>query len=179
MSARIYSCISFALNCDRNSNGTYSGLEGSNLLVRQSVGLGNDGNQVDLGVKALHDLDIQRLQRVASGLDEEDTGMNAVVDNVHTVDLVLGVEVGVEALLDVVGDRTPRLVIVDEVTEARSVDDGQSETDTSLLNICADRLDGHGLGKDVEARSLALLGRVKRSVEESVDQGRLSEPRLA
>lgn len=33
-------------------------LESGNLLVGQSVGLGDDGDQVDLGVESLHDLDI-------------------------------------------------------------------------------------------------------------------------
>jgi len=158
---------------------TYSGLEGSDLLVREGVRLGNDGDQVDLGVEALHDLDVQRLQRVASGLDEEDTSMNAVVNNVHPVDLVLSIQVSVEALLDVVGNWTPRLIVVDKVTETGRVDDGQSETDTGLLDICADGLNGDSLGEDVEARPLTLLGRVQRGVEQCVDQGRLSEPRLA
>lgn len=130
-------------------------------------------------MEALHDLDIQRLQGVASGLDEEDTSVNAVVDNVHAIHLVLGIQVGVEALLDVVGNWAPRLIIVDKVTETRGVDNGQAETDTSLLDISADGLNGHSLGEDVEARALALLGWVQRCVEECVDQGRLSEPRLA
>ena len=42
----------------------------------------------------------------------------------------------------------------------------------------ADRLDSDGLRDDLEARSLALLGWVKRRVEESVDKSRLSESRF-
>lgn len=99
--------------------------ECGDLLVRQGISLGNDGNEVDLGVQALHDLNIQGLQRVTCGLDEEDTGVDAVVHDVHAVDLVLGVEVGIVSLLNVVNDGTPRFVIVDEVAEARSIDHGQ------------------------------------------------------
>jgi hypothetical protein len=42
-------------------------------------------------VQALHDLDIQGLQGVAGRLDEEDASVDAVIDNVHAVDLVLGI----------------------------------------------------------------------------------------
>lgn len=66
-------------------------LERSNLLICESIGLGDDGNQVDLGVESLHDLNVQRFERVASGLDEEHAGMDTVVNNVHPVDLVLSI----------------------------------------------------------------------------------------
>jgi len=164
---------------DREISRTYSRLEGGDLLVRQSIGLGNDGNQVDLGVKTLHNLNVERLQRVAGGLDEEDACVDAVVHNVHPVDLVLGIQVSIEALLDVIRDWPPRLVIVDEVTEARGIDNGQAQANTGLLDICADGLDGDSLGEDVETGPLALLGRVEGSVEQSVNKGRLSETRLA
>ncbi len=157
---------------------TYASLEGGNLLVGEGIGLGDDGDQVDLGVQALHDLDIQGLQGVAGGLDEEDAGMDAVVNNVHAVDLVLGIEVGVEALLNVVDNGAPRLVVVDEVTEAGGVNDSQAQTHACLLNVRADGLDGDGLRDDVEAGALALLRGVQRGVEQGVDEGRLSEARF-
>lgn len=122
-------------------------------------------------MEAAHDLNIQGLQGVAGGLNEIDAGMNAVVNNVHTVDFVLGVEVGIEPLLDVLDDRAPGVVVVDKVTEAGGVDNGQTEPDAILLDISADRLDSDGLGNNVERRGLALLGRVKRSVKERVDKG--------
>lgn len=130
-------------------------------------------------MQALHDLNIQGLQRVTRGLDEEDAGMDTVIHNVHAVDLVLSIQVSIEALLNVVHDGSPRLVVVDKITEARGVDDSQSETNTGLLDICADGLDGHGLGKNVQARSLTLLGRVQGCVEERVHKSRFSETRLA
>jgi hypothetical protein len=111
---------------DTEISKTYSRLEGGNLLVRQSVGLGNDRDQVDLGVKALHDLNIEGLQRVARRLDEEDACVDAVVHNVHPVDLVLGIQVSIKALLDIVRDWPPRLVIVDKVTEARGINNSQA-----------------------------------------------------
>lgn len=94
---------------------------------------------------------------MTSRLDEVDARMDAVVDDVHTIDLVLGLEVGVKALLDVVDDRTPRLVVVHEVSESRGVDHGETQTDTVLLELGRDRLDGHSLGDDVGGRALLLL----------------------
>lgn len=158
---------------------THSGLEVGDLLVRKSIRLGDDGNKVDLGVQSSHDLDIEGLEGVARGLDEEDAGVDPVVDNVHPVDLVLGIEVGIEALLNVVHNGTPRLVVVDKVAEAGSVDNGQAKAHASLLNVGADGLDGDRLGNDVKARALALLGGVQGGVEERVDKRRLSEARLA
>jgi hypothetical protein len=70
-------------------NGAYSLLEHRDLLVGQGIGLGNDRNQVDFGVQAAHDFDVEGLEGVASGLDEVDTGVDAVVDDVHTVHLIL------------------------------------------------------------------------------------------
>lgn len=162
----------------KESGSTYSGLEVGNLLVGEGIRLGDDGDQVDLGVEAAHDLDVEGLEGVTGGLDEEDTGVNSVVNNVHAVDLVLGIEVGVESLLNVVDDGSPRLVVVDEVAESRSVNNGQAETDTGLLNVGADGLDGNGLGNDVQGRALALLGGVQGGVEEGVDEGRLAQARF-
>ena len=158
---------------------TYPALELGNLLVGEGIGLGDDGDQVDLGVEALHDFNVQRLEGVAGGLDEEHAGVDAVVNNVHAIDLVLGIQVGIKALLDVVHDGAPRLVVVDEVTETGRVDHGEAEANASLLDIGADGLDGDRLGDDVEAGSLALLGRVERGVEQGVHEGGLSEARLA
>jgi hypothetical protein len=58
-------------------------------------------------VKAAHDLNVKRLQGVAGRLDEVNASMDAVVNNVHTVDLVLSFQVGIEALLDVLDNRSP------------------------------------------------------------------------
>lgn len=104
----------------------YPLLKSKYLLIGKSVRLSNDRDQVDLGVEALHNLDIQRLERVTCGLDEEDASMDAVVHNVDTVDLVLGIQVRIETLLDVVGDWSPRLVVVHKVTKTGGIDNSQA-----------------------------------------------------
>lgn len=162
----------------KGETGPYSLLEQSNLLIRQGISLGNDGDQVHFGVQTTHHLDVERLQRVARGLDEVDTGMHTVVNNVHPVDPVLRLEISIEALLNVLDNRAPGVIVVDEVTEARSVHHGQAETDTILFDVGADGLNRHGLGNDVVAGALAFLRRVERRIEQRVDQSRLSQSRL-
>lgn len=149
-----------------------------NLLIGKGVRLSNDRNEVDLGVQAAHDFDVQRLERMTGRLDEVDTSVDTVVDNVHTVDLVLRIEVCVETLVNVLHDWPPGVVVVNKVTEARGVNDRESQADAVFFNVCADGLYGNSLGSKVERRLLALLWWVKRCVEESVDQSRLSETRF-
>lgn len=162
------------------SNGTESGLtysllEKGNLFVGQGISLGNDGNQVDLGVQAAHHLNVQRLEGVASRLDKVDTCMHTVVHNVHPVDLVLGIKVCVEARLNVLNDWAPGVVIVYKVSEAGSVDHGQSQTHSALLDIGTDGLDGHRLWDNLKTRALALLWGIQRAIEQGVDECGLAE----
>ena len=154
-------------------------LEESDLFVGQGISLSNDGDQVDLGMQSAHHLNVERLERVASRLDEVHTGVHTVVDNVHAVDLVLGLQVCIESLLNVLNDWSPRVVIVDKVTEAGCVNNCQSQPDSVLFNVCADGLDGDGLWDDVETRAFAFPRRVEGSVEEGIDKCRLSKTRLA
>lgn len=115
---------------------------------------------------------------MAGGLNEVDTRVDTVVNDVGTVDLVLGLQVSVVSLLDVLDNRTPRVIVIHKVTKARCVNDGQTETDTVLFDVGTDGLDGDGLGDDFVARAGAFLGRVKRGVEQSVDESRFTETRF-
>jgi len=109
-----------------HNDDTYSRFEASDLFVGQSIGLGNDRNQIDLGMQTAHDLNIQGFQGVASGLDEKHASMNTVVNNVHAVDFVFGVEVRIVTLLDVVDDGPPRLIVVHEISEAGGINHSQA-----------------------------------------------------
>ena len=105
---------------------TYSLFEHRNLVVGKCIGLCDHWDQVDLGMQTAHDFNIQRLERVSGWLDEIDTSMYAVVNDVHPVDLVLGLEIGIKPLLDILNNWPPRVVIVDKIAKARCVDDCQS-----------------------------------------------------
>ena len=89
-------------------------------------------------MKATHDLDIKGLQGVASRLNEVDAGMNPVVHDVHSIDLVLGFQVGIKSLFNVLHDRSPRIVIVHEISKAGGIDNCQAEANAILFDICTD-----------------------------------------
>ena len=55
-------------------------------------------------------------------LDEVDAGMHTVVDDIHPVDLVFGIQVCIKASLDVVDDWFPGVVIVDKVSKTGGID---------------------------------------------------------
>jgi len=157
---------------------THSALERVDLFVGQSVSLGDDWDEVDLGVESAHDFDVQRLERVTGRLDEVNTSVYTVVDNVHAVDFVLGVQVSIKSLLNVLHDGSPRVVVVDKVTEAWSINNVQPQANTILFNVGADRLDRDGLWCKVEAWLLGFLWRIERGVEEGVYKSRLSKARF-
>jgi hypothetical protein len=126
-------------------------------------------------VQSAHDFNVEGLQGVAGGLDEIDTGVNTVIDDVCAVNLVLCLQVGIVSLLDVLNDRAPRVIVVDKITEAGSVDHSQAKTNAILFDICADGLDRDCLRDDVVTRAGTLLGGVEGGVEQSVDESRLSK----
>jgi hypothetical protein len=75
---------------------------------------------------------------VTGWLDEIDACVDAVVYNVHAVDLILGIEVCVEALLNVLHNGAPRSIVVDKVAEPRGINDSQAQTHAVLFNVSAD-----------------------------------------
>lgn len=75
---------------------------------------------------------------MARWLDEVNAGMDTVVDDIHAVDLVLGFEISVESLLDVLNNRSPGIIVVNEVAKTGCVNDGQSEPHAILFDIRTD-----------------------------------------
>lgn len=110
-------------------------LERLALLQSHGVGLGNDGNDVDnIGQLLQHD-DIDRLEGVASWLDEEQAAVNAgVLDVALTLGGKLLSQVGRVLVLDVLDDGVPAAVVVDQITVARGVDNVEPKTDAILLD---------------------------------------------
>ena len=115
------------------------------------------GMRLTLVWESTHDLHVQRFERVTSWLHEVDTCVDTVVDDVHAIHLVLGIQISIKPLLNILNDRSPRVIIVHEVTKARSVNDGQAETNAILLDVSTDGLYADGLWCKVERRLLALL----------------------
>lgn len=129
-------------------------------------------------MQSAHDLDIEWLERMASWLNEVDASVNTVVNDVHTVDLVLRLKISIKSLFNVLNNRSPGVVVVDEITKSGGVNYRQSETDAILLNVCTDGLYRDGFWDDVEAGTLALLGWVERGVEKGIDKSRFTQARL-
>ena len=84
-----------------------------------------------------HDLDVQWLERMTSGLDEIDAGMNTVINDVHAIDFILCIEIVVEPRLDVFYYWPPRIVVVDKITKARSIYHCKTEANTVLFDVGA------------------------------------------
>lgn len=57
--------------------------------MAKSVGLSNNGDQVDTGAQTLHHLDIEGLEGMAGGSDEVQAGVDAHIDLVSTAGLLL------------------------------------------------------------------------------------------
>lgn len=176
MSVKILELLADFLNHDPSR--THPCFERIDLVIRQSIGLGDDRNQVDLGVQSAHDFDIKGFEGMARRLDEVDACMHAVIHNVHAVDLVLGIKIRVEALFNVLDYRSPRIVVIDKITETWSVYDRKTQTNTILFNIRADGLYRDSLRLDIHAWSFALFWWVQGCIEESVDQGGFPETRF-
>lgn len=154
-------------------------LEGLTLLQCQGVGLGNDGDDVDNIGQLLEHNNINGLQGVTRGLDEEEAAVNA---GIRDVALALGgkllAEVGGVLVLDVLDDRVPAPVVVDEVAISRGVDNVEAQTHAVLLDDVRHSLD-LGCLADGLVRLSATLGVDEVRREDGVDQRRLAETRLA
>lgn len=99
----------------------------SQVRVAQGVGLGDNGNQVDTRAQTLHHLDIQRLQGVTSGSDEVQASVDTHVDLVRPAGLLLLKHVGLVLVIQEFDDGLPGVTVVDIVSEAGSINDGQTD----------------------------------------------------
>ena len=94
--------------------------------MAEGVGLGNNGDQVDTGAQALHNLDIERLEGVSSGADEVQAGVHTHVNLVGTAGLLLLEHVGLVLVIQELNNGLPRVAVVDIVSEAGSIDDSET-----------------------------------------------------
>ena len=149
------------------------------LLQSKGIGLGNHRNDVDNIRQLLQHHNVNWLQRMTRWLDEEQAAVDACVLDVT---LTLGCEflpqVGGVLVLDILDNRVPAPVVVDQIAIAGGVDDVQSEADVVLLDDVRHGLDLGG-GPDDLVRVKSALGLDEVRGEDGVDQGRLAQPRLA
>lgn len=148
------------------------------LLSSQGVGLGNDGHDVDNIGELLQDDDIDRLERVTRGLDEEEAAVNAgVLDVTLSLCCELLAQVRGVLILDILDDRVPAAIVVDKVAIARGVDNVESQSNTILFNDVRGSLDLSG-GADGLIGLKATLGIDEMRGKDGVDEGRLAQTSL-
>lgn len=105
----------------------YPLLESRQVRRAESVSLGNHRDQVDTGCKALHHFNVERLQGVASGTDEVETGVHTQIDLVRTAGLLLLKHVGLVLVIQELDDGLPRVTVVDIVAKSRGINDRQTD----------------------------------------------------
>ena len=178
------------------SASTYPCLELVQVCGAQGIGLGDDGDEVDACAQLLHDFDVKGLQGVAGGADEGQASVYAKVDLLLALGLLLLEHVRLVLVIEELDDGLPRVAVVDVVAEARGVDnskadwgvlvEGDGQSDGALPTL-EELLLELGLG-DLNLDSLVHLLVVSSLVvgivldgggEEGVDEGSLSETRLA
>lgn len=154
-------------------------LELLTLLNGQGVGLGNDGNDVDNVGKLLQNDNVDGLEGVARGLNEEETAVDAgVLDVALSLCSELLAQVRGVLILDVLDDGIPAAVVVDKVAVARGIDNVESQSNAVLLDNVRDGLDLGG-GADGLIGLEATLGVDEVGREDGVDEGRLAHTSLA
>jgi hypothetical protein len=157
----------------------YPLLELGTLLKSQAITLGNDGHDVDELAQLLEHDDVDGLERVTRGLDEEQAAVDAGVLQVAlTLGSELLAEVGTVLVLDVLDYGVPAALVVDKVAVAGRVDDVEAQTHAVLLDDVRDGVDGRGGARlFVGLEATLAVHQVRR--EDGVDERRLSETGLA
>ena len=157
----------------------YPLLEGGTLLKSQAITLGNDGHDVDELAQLLQHDDVDGLEAVTGGVDEEQAAVDA---RVLEVALALGGEllaqVGAVLVLDVLDNGVPAALVVDQVTVAGGVDNVEAQTHAVLLDGMGNSLDLGGLADGLVGLHAALAVDEVRG-EDGVDQGGLAETGLS
>ena len=157
----------------------YPLLESQALLEGQAIRLGNDRNNIDDIAQLLQNDNVNRLESVTRRLDE----IQAAVDpRVLDVALALGgellVQVGAVLVLDILDDRVPAAIVVDQIAIAGGVDNVETETDTVFLDHLGRGLDLGGAADGLVGR-YAALGVEKVRGEDGVDESGFAETGLA
>ena len=123
------------------NNGANAGLERIEVVLGESIGLCNDGDEVDAGSKALHNLDVEWLEGVAGRTNEVEAGMHTQVGLVATLRLLLLAHISLVLVVNKVDNRGPRVAVVDIVAEAWRVNNGELDLEGLLLELGLDDVD--------------------------------------
>ena len=155
---------------------TYALLKVEEVVLGEGVGLGDDGDKVDAGAEALHDLNVEGFEagsdvelevsawqifdnsRMAGGTNEVETCVDAEVGLLVPLGLLLLPHIGLVLVVDELDDGQPRVAVVDVVTKSRGVDDGELDLELLLLELCLDDLDLGELVHLLHMAAVVVLG---------------------
>jgi hypothetical protein len=99
-------CVVLAM-ADFQYETTYPGLELRQIVRAEGIRLRDNRDQVDARAQLLHDLNVQRLQSVASGSDEVQAGVHTEVDLIAAARLLLLQHVGLVLVVEELDDGLP------------------------------------------------------------------------
>lgn len=157
----------------------YTLLESTSLLQGQGIRLGNDRYDIDNIWELLQNHDINGLQSVAWGLNEEQAAVNAsILDIPFTLSSEFLSEVCRVLILNVLDNWVPASVIVDLITITWGIDNVESQTNTILFNNMRNCLNFGGRSYWlVGCKSSFRVDQVWR--KDCVNQSRLSKTSLS
>jgi len=139
------------------------------LVEGQAIGFGDDGDDIDYLGEFLHDDNVDGTKGMSAWVNKEKTTVNSGILNVtFTRGGQFFTQVRAVLILDVLDNCVPAIFIIDQISESRSVDDVETQTDA----VFSDNM-GHGvnLGRrsDVFVRFKPSLGVYEVRGEKSVD----------
>ena len=159
--------------------GTHALLESRKINWGKGIRLRNDRDEVHARTETLHNLDIQRLECVTGGSNEVETCMHPQIDLLGPARLLLLQHVALVLVIEELNDGLPAVPVVHVVAKARRIDDGQSDLEELLLELCLGDLDLDGL-IDLLGVAATVVGVVlDGGAEESVDEGGLAQAGFA
>lgn len=89
-------------------------------------------------METAHDFNVQGLERVAGRLNKVNAGVNPVVDNIHPVDFIFSLQVGIKPLFNVFHNGSPRIVVVDKIAKPGGIHNRQAQANPIFFDISTD-----------------------------------------
>ena len=114
---------------------TYALLELVQIGGGHGIGLGNDGNQVDAGAQALHNLNIQGFEGVSSWANKVETAVHTHVAQLEALGLLLLTHIRLVLVINKVDNGHPAVAIVGIISKSRSVNHRQLDIELLLLEF--------------------------------------------
>ena len=108
-------------------------LEFLQIRRAQGISFGYDRDKIDTGAETLHNLNVQRFERVASRSNEVKAGVYSQINFIMPFGLLLLKHVRLVLIIQEFNDWHPGIAVVHIVAKARGIDNGQADYSTQQL----------------------------------------------